>query len=716
MPPAKAPRWEWRPKRQAGVSGFYADLPETPPQEQPLRLTAVERRQLFARLLWLADYPLIFAAEAELNAELLQSLMIKYTSDYTRRLMQQDTPEGRRVAQAVEHRLRDSIGFLERSRNRQHVPISQAAKAIAYLCSGVAKPVWAAERKARRVVGREYAVDLLREMVCCRPPPPFEVQEHAVIASIGFDQTYAKAGAGTGKSAYNAVQTVDAQGNAVNVERMVYINGQFFPAPRAATALSDDALDRIAATGPYTQDFRRVLPLLQPQRLDKVMDGFVRRTVGLLAGRAPSSSREAMVRLLSRPNDDPGAATYLTFMPPLLFVNTQSYVDMIRIIAWAVSFVGCAPLILHLIGDGQSVLRLRDLKRLHPQRYKHVLIGNGHFHSGAHSVFADVTLWWWCLLCMCMLTINKVQRDADGKFSGTVRPNIGSLEGNSVLHTQQALLAVTVAIIVFFTTKVTSPPPELFLSNPIAYLARIENATGIVLAEFLRHSGVPTLIWQRGTRGREGATLDDLHCLALHKFRCAHKTSSSQISLLHLVSIFGTHPELRQYLQDRLFVNLTPNIGGAVGTDKSLECMNEVQKEQHVTGSLLQSLLFTVLIQPMHWVYRQWKIASGTLAGCSTGIRPSMENEIDALVRLFVDRAGTNLETYTTHNYLWHTGSPVNMRASSSLKKGRPWMWIWSVAAGLSACLQKGDRETSSRRETWAQWIERHIREHMFYQ
>ena len=44
--------------------------------------------------------------------------------------------------------------------------------------------------------------------------------------------------------------------------------------------------------------------------------------------------------------------------------------------------------------------------------------------------------------------------------------------------------------------------------------------------------------------------------------------------------------------------------------------MNEVQKEQHVTGSLLQSLAFTALIQPMQWVYRQWKIAMGTLAGC----------------------------------------------------------------------------------------------------
>jgi hypothetical protein len=42
---------------------------------------------------------------------------------------------------------------------------------------------------------------------------------------------------------------------------------------------------------------------------------------------------------------------------------------------------------------------------------------------------------------------------------------------------------VTVAIVVFFTTKVTSPPPELFLANPIAYMARIQNATGVVMAE-----------------------------------------------------------------------------------------------------------------------------------------------------------------------------------------------------------------------------------------
>ena len=480
MPPAKRPCLN-APRRKPAAAGpsdplgnvesaaAAAAVEFAPVVQRPPSISAVERRQLFARLLWLEDYSLIFAAEAATHAPLLGALASTYTSAHSRRLMRSDTPEGLRAAQAVEQRLRECVGFLERSRNRLHVPVSQAAKAIAYLASGVAKPVWEAERKARRVVGREYAMDLLNEMVACRPPPPFEEQDRFIICSIGFDQTYAKAGAGVGISKYNGVQTVDANGNPVNVERMVYINGQFLPIPRASTALSPGALARLAATGPYTQDFRRVLPLLQPARLDYIMDGFVERAVGLLGGQPPASSRNAMVRLLSRPNDDPGRATYLTFMPPLLWTNTQSYVDMIKIVDWAVGFIGCTPLVLHLIGDGQSVLRLRDLKRLHPDRYKHMLIGNGHFHSGAHSQFADVTLWWWCLLCTCMVTIGKIQVNDDGSYTGTVRPKIKSLEANTAEHTQQALLAVAVAIIVFFTTKVTSPPPALFLSDPIAY-------------------------------------------------------------------------------------------------------------------------------------------------------------------------------------------------------------------------------------------------------
>ena len=676
---------------------------------------------MFARLLWLGHaYELLFRAESSTNAALIGQLALTFTSAYMMRQMNSDSVRGMAARSSVEMRMRDCVGFLQRARNRKFVPISQAAKAIVFFASGVSSGVWIAERKARRVVGRQYGLTLLQEMVKCRPPPPFQEQDRSIICSVGFDQTYAKAGAGTGVSAYNPLQRVDATGKKHGVERMVYINGQFLPAPRSATTLSADAIARIRSTGPYTQDFRRILPLLQPYRLDGIMDRYVRLTVGLLMGQPPPSTRAAIVQLLSRPNDDPGEASYITYMPPLFNVNTQSYVDMIAIIAWCVSFFSLTPLILHLIGDGQSVLRLRDLKRIHTSRYKHVLIGNGHFHSGAHSAFADVTLWWDCMLFTCLNAIGKVTLTRDGELSGTVKPSIKSLQSNATEHTQQSLLAVTVAIIVFFVTKVKQPPPELFLSNPVVYMSQIQNAGGIVLYQFLRHSGVPTLMWQRATRGRDGKTLDDLHCLALHKFRCAHKTSSSQISLLHLISIFGTHPELRTYLRSRLFVSLTTNIGSAIGTDRSLECMNDMQKEVNVGPSLVQSLSHTLLIQPMQYVYRHWKIYMGSLSGSSTGIRVTMVNEVDVLVKLFEQKVGTDLQTFTAHSYLWHTGNGVKMRASSNLKKGRPWEWIWSVARGLSSCLKKtpitgGDGPKSST-ETWVHWVERHIADHMFYQ
>ena len=97
-----------------------------------------------------------------------------------------------------------------------------------------------------------------------------------------------------------------------------------------------------------------------------------------------------------------------------------------------------------------------------------------------------------------------------------------------------------------------------------------------------------------------------------------------------------------------------------------------------------------------------------------------MESEIDALVSLFVQKAGTDLETYTTHNHFWYTGTPVDMRAASSMKQGRPHDWIWSVASGRSTCLSKPqtpDRnETRATTEHWRTWVERHIREHMFPQ
>ena len=99
------------------------------------------------------------------------------------------------------------------------------------------------------------------------------------------------------------------------------------------------------------------------------MDGFVQRAVGLLHGQVPGSTRDAVCALLSRPNADPGGPTHLNYMhPPLMDTDTSAYVDMIKIVEWCERYIGFIPLILHLIGDGQSCLRLRDLKRAHTRR------------------------------------------------------------------------------------------------------------------------------------------------------------------------------------------------------------------------------------------------------------------------------------------------------------------------------------------------------------
>ena len=610
------------------------------------------------------------------------------------------------MAESVSTRLRDVDGILARSRNVHHVPFSQAMKGVMFRHSRTPHHVWAAECKARRVVGRPYVDSLLCAMLLCRPPPRFQVQRSEVIASIGLDQTYARSAGSTGISSYRPIQTVDASGAPKVQERMTYLNGQHYPAPLVWTALSAGAQRLISVRGPYTQDFARILPLLQPARMDAVMDSLLVRMVALLGGQLPAGSADAVRRLLSRPNTDPGGATYMVYMPPRLNRDTKSYDDMIDIVKWAQDFLEVQPLVLHLIGDGQTCIRLRDLKRKYPHLYQHVLIGNGHFHSGAHALFADVFLWWSALLCTCMKCIGKWRLVA-GEWKGTVHPNYKNLEHNAHDHVQQGILPVVIAIVVYLTTVVVSPPPQLFLANPVLYFSQVRSAGGIVLCQFLRHAGLPAF-WRYTSE--DGDTLDDLHCLSLHKFRAAHKTTSSQISLLHLISARCTHPELRRYLSARLFVSLTGNRGASIATDKSLEWQNEGQKERNVGSSLSDSLLNTQFLQPAMHIAHTWRYATGTCPPGSEGVRTSMCSEVDALVALFTRLLGTDLATATTHNPLWHTGIPTQLFGPGvSVKFAQPWEYQWRVAAATSA----GHRTTTT--ERWSDWITHMVTRHIFY-
>ena len=119
MPPAKRKNFEKRPQWRSHAAGTADDQQAEELAIVPLaRITAAERREIYARVLWLHDYKLVFDAETEANAESVRALMVQYTSAHTSRLMRRDTPEGHCAARAVEMRLRDCVGFLERSRNR----------------------------------------------------------------------------------------------------------------------------------------------------------------------------------------------------------------------------------------------------------------------------------------------------------------------------------------------------------------------------------------------------------------------------------------------------------------------------------------------------------------------------------------------------------------------------------------------------------------------
>ena len=130
------------------------------PIERAPAISALLRRQIYARLLWLHDYRLVFAAERATNEPLMEHLIATCTSAHMRRLIQSGTTAGVQAAQAVEMRLRDCVGFLARPANVLHVPISQAARP---LCS------WHPTFKrllGRRSARREVWLDVSTPSTC----------------------------------------------------------------------------------------------------------------------------------------------------------------------------------------------------------------------------------------------------------------------------------------------------------------------------------------------------------------------------------------------------------------------------------------------------------------------------------------------------------------------------------------------------------------------
>lgn len=116
----------------------------------------------------------------------------------------------------------------------------------------------------------------------------------------------------------------------------------------------------IEEVGPYTEDFALVGPELEPTAVKRWLWEALAEHMQLYGD--SQSDEEIAEATVKRPSYDPGGATPMTFLPPLLNNKTQSYADLINIVAHVIKHLG-QPLVLLLIGDGQSVRMLNNLKR-----------------------------------------------------------------------------------------------------------------------------------------------------------------------------------------------------------------------------------------------------------------------------------------------------------------------------------------------------------------
>ena len=597
---------------------------------------------------------------------------------------------------------------LARERSQKIIPFSVAARSVSWLMQRVPKRVWAVrllptpalfparspshrasvsrpvcfqdERKRKLLVHTNVCHRLLDEMLACRPPPTF--QASIFINFVYGDQTYKQRGT-TGRAV--RVQYMGSNCLPLNIEREVVFNTVHLPVPAALMPQLDaQALATIHQRGVYCgAPFLSILPHLYPGTVQGSLAAFMNQQLqyvsqyALAEGKPVTllSSAEFMDALVGRPLTDPGGPTYINILPTLRDCNTRSYDDGYK--TWE-HFLRCLPhtLIWRIGGDGQYNLLMSYLKRKHPERFKYVWIDVGDFHAFAHFMFAINELYW----CACLCCFAKQLGRAN------LQKRIPNLEHNNYTHVLVFLQAVSVAIVVYFTAEVHSPPPALLYSNPAAYFQQINSAGGAVLFKCLQYCGSPVLTYQRSIRSRDGTKLPELHAYAVHLHRAVHKTQEKVIMVIALLSYYCVHPALQLLKTAFCGVSLLGRPGACMAFDRLVEYINLRQSQRNSSFRAFESALhYTPRLLPMLHIDAAYTAAvSGGESGGDAGYDPRMIRDVQLLVAFFVQMLGRDLSVPSAKNPFFHTGNDVDVNAGPA-REYRPSEWLWNVESGRSA-------------------------------
>ena len=201
--------------------------------------------------------------------------------------------------------------------------------------------------------------------------------------------------------------------------------------------------------------------------------------------------------LLGRPAVDPKGPTRIDVLPPLMHTDTKSHVDIFKIFAHTAMHtakflfnmvsrgLGCdgmypppsAENAIYIgFSDGQSnKLEGHSLHR-NPSLARNRVPADGPMHAFAHAMFGGNEMFHSCFTAWCAKFLLREK----------IRSPQGNLENNALKNHQEFMSEIYVGVTTYLLQNVSNPPPELWISDPAAYISRVQHKGAKVILEYIR--------------------------------------------------------------------------------------------------------------------------------------------------------------------------------------------------------------------------------------
>ena len=224
---------------------------------------------------------------------------------------------------------------------------------------------------------------------------------------------------------------------------------------------------------------------------------------------------DAGMMLVCRPEyDPPRGPTYANYLPAIPTCDTNNIPDCVRILRMALNRGN--QHVVRLIGDGQTVLNMKNLKRRRPAMHAGIWIDPADMHAFAHSTYAGHYLFWDAIGQACK---KRLQRKR-------VEPHPKDLDDDKFDIHKVFVLVMYISIMVYFHEILGLEA----MRSAAGLHRRVQHNAGLkVLYYFALLHGGPICLWWRGFRSNDGAIMDGMWQWYYHLHRAAHKTNYSNV-------------------------------------------------------------------------------------------------------------------------------------------------------------------------------------------